>query len=152
VDRALSHYQHEVRYGREPLSFADALDQEPERLAGEEERLRKDPEYYSFNHQRYSYLRRGLYLEQLLRWTQHFPREQLLVLQSERLFRDPTGATAAVCRFLGLESHRLERYRPFLVGNYDPDWAPELRSRLASYFEPHNRELYRWLGQEFDWT
>jgi hypothetical protein len=152
VDRALSHYQHEVRYGRERLSFADALDQEPERLAGEEERLRSDPEYYSFNHRHFSYLRRGLYHEQLLRWTQHFPREQLLVLQSERLFRDPVGATAAVYRFLGLDSHRLKRYRPFLVGNYDPGLPPELRVRLASYFEPHNRELYRWLGEEFDWA
>ena len=36
VDRALSHYHHEVRAGRESLSFADAIDQEAERLAGEE--------------------------------------------------------------------------------------------------------------------
>jgi hypothetical protein len=30
--------------------------------------------------------------------------------------------------------------------------APELRRRLVTYFEPHNRELYDWLGQEFDWA
>jgi hypothetical protein len=28
----------------------------------------------------------------------------------------------------------------------------ELRSRLTAYFEPYNRELYRWLGREFDWA
>jgi hypothetical protein len=28
----------------------------------------------------------------------------------------------------------------------------ELRVRLASYFEPHNRALFQFLGEEFDWT
>lgn len=152
VDRALSHYQHEVRHRRESLSFADAIEREPERLAGEEERLWDDPNYYSANHHRYSYTRRGLYLEQLQRWMQHFPRSQLLVLQSERLFRDPAGATSQVYTFLDLEPHRLERYKPFLAGNYDPGLPADLRAKLVAYFEPHNRELYRWLGEEFDWT
>jgi sulfotransferase family protein len=151
VDRALSHYQHEVRGGREPLSFAEAIEKESERLAGEEERLGNDPDYYSFNHHRYSYTRRGLYIEQLRRWVQHFPRSQLLVLQSEWLFRDPVAATTAVHDFLGLRPHRLEQDRPFLQGGYDRTMAPELRTRLVTYFEPYNRELYRWLGEEFDW-
>ncbi|HEY3011453.1 MAG TPA: sulfotransferase [Gemmatimonadales bacterium] len=152
VDRALSHYQLEVRGGRESLSFAEAIELESERLAGEEERLRKDPQYYSFNHHRYSYTRRGLYLEQLRRWVQYFARSQLLVLQSEWLFRDPPAATAAVYRFLGLRDHRLERYKPFYQGNYERAMPEELRTRLTAYFEPHNRDLFRWLGQEYDWT
>lgn len=152
VERALSHYQHEVRDGRESLSFPAAIDREDERLSGEEERLRSDPAYYSFNFHRYSYLRRGVYVEQLRRWVQHFPRSQLLVLQSERLFRDPVAVTAAVHGFLGLRPHRLERYEPFLHGSYDRAMPAELRTRLATGFEPHNRELFRWLGEEFDWT
>ncbi len=151
VDRALSHYQHEVRGGRESLSFAEAIEKEPERLAGEEERLRSEPGYYSWNHHRYAYTRRGLYLEQLRRWMQHFPRSQLLVLQSERLFRDPVAATAAVHDFLGLPPHRLQLDKPFLQRGYDRTMPPELRTRLATYFEPYNRELFQWLGEEFDW-
>jgi hypothetical protein len=27
-----------------------------------------------------------------------------------------------------------------------------LRADLASHFEPHNRELYEWLGEEYDWA
>jgi hypothetical protein len=152
VERAFSHYQHEVRGGRESLAFSDALDREAERLAGEEERLRREPGYYSYNHHRYAYTRRGLYLEQLRRWMQHFPLSHLLVLQSERLFRDPAAVTGAVYDFLGLRPHRLERYAAFYQGNYDRGMPPDLRSRLSAYFEPHNRALYRWLGQEFDWT
>jgi hypothetical protein len=72
---------------------------EAERLAGEAERLQTDPSHYSWNHHRYAYTGRGLYLEQLRRLVQHFPRSQLLVLQSERLFRDPSAGSAAVFRF-----------------------------------------------------
>lgn len=152
VDRAFSHYQHETRGGRESLSFAEAIDAEPERLAGEEERLQAEPGYYSYNHHRYSYLRRGVYLDQLQRWVRHFPRSQLLVLQSEWLFRAPVEACAAVHDFVGLRPHQLERYKTFLAGNYGSAIAADLRQRLVSYFEPHNRELYRWLGREFDWA
>ncbi|HEX6105203.1 MAG TPA: sulfotransferase domain-containing protein [Gemmatimonadales bacterium] len=152
VDRAFSHYQHEVRGGREPLSFAEALDREAERLEGEEDRLRHEPAYYSWNHHRYAYTRRGVYVEQLRRWAEHYPRSRLMVLQSERMFRDPRAASAAVYRFLGLRPHELERYETFLPGKYDRGMPPELRERLARFFEPHNRELYRWLGEEFDWA
>jgi hypothetical protein len=152
VDRAFSHYQHEVRDGRETLSFGEAIEKEPERLAGEEERLRADAGYYSYNHHRYSYTRRGQYIEQLRRWAKYFPRARLLVLQSERLFRDPAVAIGAVHEFLGLRPHRGETYKPFLQGKYDREMPAELRHRLVTHFEPYNRELYQWLGQEFDWT
>ncbi len=151
VDRALSHHQHEVRAGREPLPFAEAIERESERLAGEEERLLAEPDYYSLAHHRHSYTRRGIYIEQLRRWSQYYPRSQMLVLQSEWLFRDPAAATAAVHNFLGLRPTPLEQYRPFLQGNYDASIPGELRAKLVSYFEPYNRELYGWLGEEFDW-
>lgn len=152
VDRAFSHYQHEVRGGREKLSFGEAIEKEPERLAGEEERLRSDPWYYSFNHHRYSYSRRGRYVEQLRRWVEHFSRSRLLVLQSEWLFRDPAAATGAAQEFLDLRPYQGETHRPFLQGTYDREMPSELRRRLVTYFEPYNRELYQWLGEEFDWT
>jgi sulfotransferase family protein len=152
IDRALSHYQHEVRAGREPLSFEEAIDREEERVEGEEERLLREPGYYSWNHHRYTYARRGLYLTQLLRWMQHYPRAQLLVLQSEWLFRDPPAATDTVYRFIGMRPHQLQRYKTFLQGHYDRSLPERVRVRLANYFAPHNRELFRWLGQEFDWS
>jgi hypothetical protein len=152
VERAFSHYQHEVRDGRESLSFAEAIDREPERLAGEEERLQREPGYYSHNHHRFSYTHRGLYVDQLRRWARHFPRSSFLVVQSERLFREPAVVSALVYRFLGLRSHALERYTAFYQGKYERGVPPELRARLSTYFEPHNRELYRWLGEEFDWA
>jgi hypothetical protein len=153
VARALSHYQHEVRGGRESLSFAEAIEQEAGRLTGEEERLRREPQYYSWNHHRYGYTRRGLYLEQLRRWLAHFPRSQLLVLQSEALFRDPAGIMARVHGFLGLRDHRLDRYEDtYQQGKYQRAMPDELKAKLSAYFAPYNRELFQFLGEEFDWS
>jgi hypothetical protein len=151
IDRAFSHYQHEVRDGRETLSFPEAIEREAERLGEEEERLRRDPTYYSYNHHRYSYARRGRYLEQITRWMQHYPRSRLLVIQSERLFSEPAAVCAELYEFLGLRPHRLEQYPVFYQGNYERAMAPDLRARLADYFEPHNRALYEWLGKAYDW-
>src|SRR2546423_14798695 len=46
VDRALSHYHHEVALGREPPTFEEAIEAEPERTRGEEERLARVPGYF----------------------------------------------------------------------------------------------------------
>jgi hypothetical protein len=58
-----------------------------------------------------------------------------------------------VHRFLGLPDHRLKRYDDsFQRGNYQRAMPDGLKARLTTYFEPHNRELFRWLGEEFDWN
>ena len=62
VTRALSHYQHNLAMRCESLSFEEAIQAEPERLAGELEKMMNDPAYYSYNHQQYSYLARGYML------------------------------------------------------------------------------------------
>lgn len=152
VDRAWSHHQHEIRAGRETLSFEEAVDRESERTDGAEQRLRDEPGHYDWNHHRYTYLRRGQYVDQLERWVEQFGREQLLVLQSEWLFEEPVAATAEVCRFLGLPDRPLERYEAFYAGGYTTQMPAELRARLVEHFEPFNRDLYRWIGRELDWS
>ncbi|GAC1629308.1 MAG: hypothetical protein NVS4B7_18130 [Ktedonobacteraceae bacterium] len=87
IDRAYSQYQHQVRQPNvEPLSFEEAIDAEEKRLAGEEEKLRQDEKYVSFNHRHYSYLARSTYIKQLPAWMNLFPREQFLILKSEDLY------------------------------------------------------------------
>ncbi|HEX2220497.1 MAG TPA: sulfotransferase [Gemmatimonadales bacterium] len=152
AERALSHYQHAVAEGRETLSFAEAIGRESARLAGEEERLRSDPGYCSYNHRHFSYVYRGRYVEQLHRWAEQFPRSQLLIIQSERLFREPAATMDAVHAFLGLRPHRLAGYEPFYQGSYRRSIPGELRATLVRHFDPYNRDLYRWLGEEFDWA
>ena len=100
-----------------------------------------------------SYVRRGLYLEQLLRYLKYFPRSQMLVLNSGALL-DHTGKTLnAVVSFLGLQevewkSTKLERIG---VGGYEEGMSQKTRLFLRGFYEPFNKKLYEFLGQEFCW-
>ena len=150
IDRALSHFHHEVALGREPLAFEQALAQEEGRMAGEVERLR-DPRYFSHAWWNYTYVSRGRYAEQLERWLEHFPREQLLVVPSEDLLDRPNEAYAQVLEFLGAPSHELSSYPRIFTRDYS-EMAPETRATLRDVFAEPNRRLYELLGRDLGWS
>ena len=151
VARAYSQYQLSVRDGHEQLGFEEALTAEPDRLAGEEDRLRADRAYRSPSHRHHSYAARGAYAEQLRRWHQHVAPERLLVVSSEELFADPRPTAAAVLEFLGLDPAEVP---PFPVRNQRPypPMSDAARSLLEARFEQPNRELYELLGRDLGWS
>lgn len=151
VDRAISHYYWEVNLGYETLSLEEALAKERERLQGETEKLLADDNYYSYNHQHYSYLSRGIYVEQLQNWMNYFPREQFLILKSEDLLRQPEIVLNQVFDFLDLPNYQLPRYENYNVGDY-PTVSPKVRQDLLDYFQPYNSKLIKLLGQDFEWN
>jgi hypothetical protein len=151
VSRMISQYHHEVALGDEVLPFDRAVEMEAERLAGEEERILAEPTYTSYAHQHHSYFARGLYADQLERWFSVFPREQILIIESRRFFKDPTGEMDRVLDFLHLprgerrefEAHNARAYAPIEDG---------LRAELYERYAPHNERLYDLLGDDFGWT
>jgi hypothetical protein len=150
VSRAYSHHLHEVARGFEHLSFEDAIDAEAERLKGEEERICREPEYNSFNHQHYSYLARGRYLEQIERWRALFPAEQMHIVDSRTFFAEPDAGYREVLRFLGLAERSLAEY-PQLNARSHGRLPPEARERLSERFAEPNRRLEEYLGRTFSW-
>lgn len=150
VERAYSHYQHQVRMGLEDLAFEEALAREAERLIGEFEIILDDPSYYSFNYQNYSYRARGMYAEQLTRWFKFFPREQFLILQSEAFYQEPAHTFERVLDFLNLPRWQPETFRVSNEGAYEK-MNPQTRAALGEFFAPHNARLYELLGVEFNW-
>jgi len=150
VDRAYSHYQHEVALDREPLSFEDALAAEEERLRGEEDHMLADPAYFSHAWWNYTYRARGLYADQLERWLAVFPREQLLIVPTDDLAADPGATYARVLEFLGAVPHRLGSYPRVFERQYEP-MAPETRAKLAGEFVEPNRRLYELIGRNLAW-
>jgi Sulfotransferase domain len=149
VDRALSHYHHEVALGREPLPFEQALDDEAIRMEGELERMR-DPRYFSHAWWNFTYQGRGRYAEQLERWLEHFPHEQLLVIPSEDLLQRPRETYAHVLDFLGAPPHELAAYPRIFEREYPP-MEPATRDRLREHFAEPNRRLYKLLGRDLGW-
>ncbi len=151
LDRAYSHYQHNVRMGREPLSFEEAIDSEEERLEGEIEKMLVDQNYWSFNHQHFSYRSRGIYIDQLRAWQTYFTREQILVLGSEDFYSNLSATYNKALTFLNLPNWGLVEYgKHNYWGRYQLMDATT-KKRLLDYFEPYNKELYDFLGIEFDW-
>ncbi|MEN3536900.1 sulfotransferase domain-containing protein [Microbispora sp. ZYX-F-249] len=151
VERACSAHAHELARGFETEpSFERALALEPERLAGEAERLRSVPGYVSHAHRHQAYLARGRYAEQLARLEPLVGRDRILVLDSGLLFRDPSAAYDRVLGFLGLPrlvDVEFERH------NARPRQAmpASVHRRLREHFEPWDALLVPWLGAVPSW-
>jgi hypothetical protein len=152
VERAYAHYQWEVATRDETRSFEDALAWEEDVLAPELERWIADPSYAPalpvFGR---SYVARGRYAEQLDRWLELFPRDQMLVLTTDDLLADPAGVMTEVAQFLGIPGWTADSYPLENVSTYAP-MSPVTREHLAGIFDPHNRRLERLLGRELNWT
>ncbi len=150
VERAWSHYRHEVDLGYETLGFDEAIDAEEERLAGAEARLVTDPSAQSSAHQHHSYLARGRYAEQLERWFDAMPRERIFVMRSEDFYADPAVAFTGVLDFLGLPAWSPGAWRTLNAAT-SSGLAPVTRARLRAYFEPHDRRLASLVGWDRGW-
>jgi hypothetical protein len=147
VERTYSDYQQVVRKGRETRTFEEALERKRGRPLGGE-----------------GYLSKSIYVDQLLRWSEFFPREQMLVLKSEDFFDNPKQTLNRTFDFLGLPAWEVQAPEPRDTrdkdkyernkrnkGAYKEEMAPATRRRLEAFFEPHNRRLYDHLGVDFGW-
>jgi len=151
IRRAYSHYHHMRFEGHEYApTFEDAIDLEATRLAGEEERLLADPAYVSPSHQHHSYLARGDYATQLRKLLALFPRQQVLVIDSQRFFADSVAGVGDVLRFLGLSTNCVPALAALNAGTYPP-LAPSTRSRLEDHFAASNAALPGLLGWTPSW-
>ncbi len=150
VDRAYSHYQHSVRYWGETRSFADAIRIEEDWM-GEEQELRiKDPQQMPVKRIQYSYLTRGRYIEQIMRWDSVFGRENLLILQAEEYFQKPENIMPKVLSFLNLADWQPEQFQRLNMARYK-QLSDDVRDQTYDYFTESNMALYEYLGKSFDW-
>jgi hypothetical protein len=150
AERAFSAHKQEQGRGFESLHFEEALAAEPERLAGEEERIMADPAYQSFAHQHHAYQARGRYAGQLERMFAAVGREQVLVLDADDFFVPGLPHWDRLLEHLGL-----------------PDWRPpaavhtnarpskpmpqRLRRQLRDDFADDDERLAELLGETPSW-
>ena len=153
VDRAFSHYRHEVRRGKETLSFEAALAAEENRLRGEAEKIRGDTSYRSTAHQWHSYRSRGCYMDQLADWLPFFPGERFLILISEQFYHDPSSTLQKVTDFLELPALPRRVARAYEKHNLA---GPErmdatIRGELVAFYRSHNARLADFLQIDLGW-
>jgi hypothetical protein len=149
VNRAYSHYHFNLRRQVESLSFEKAIQAESKRLAGEERKLKSIPNYKSWDFKNYSYLTRGIYIDQIKRWLAYFPRKQIFIMTCEDLSQKPLETMNEVFAFLGLDpldSLEIEREE----SNYSP-MNSATREKLVEFFRPYNQQLEELLDRDFHW-
>ncbi len=110
-----------------------------------------------------SYVFRSIYAPQLARWMTLFPRQQILVMQSEKFFRKPAEHMQRAARFMGLEPYDFSRdtaLQRTYAGSAAGDWAPpekyppmkkSTRALLKTFFAPYNEQLYSLIGENYNW-
>jgi len=151
VDRAYSDYQVAVVSGYETLPFEDALNREC-KVHGDEWEIKDVRERSAFERNHFSYLSRGIYVDQLKLWTKAVPRNRLLVLKSESFFNAPGNVLSQVREFLGLSAIDRKTFKIYNETQYEP-MSAGIRTRLRAFFEPYNEQLSQLLGMDFrEWT
>jgi hypothetical protein len=143
VERALSHYSRNRKVGREHESFAVALEMEDDRLRGSLDALRRGEG--SPAHRWFSYRTRGLYAEQLECWFDAVGRDRVMVVESERIFRDPQ-VSADVLEWCGLPPSTVP-YPSFNAIPREAAETVEAAAELRAWFEPQNEALFKLLGR-----
>ena len=152
VERAFSQYRREIAGGFETeQSFERALELEPERLAGEADRMRADPRYASYSHRHHSYVAKSEYVDQVRQLLDLFGRDQVLVVDSETFLAEPQRTYDQILDFLGLPP-----YQPPAFGRWNTRSAPQplaeaTRRRLEAHFEPYDTALGELLGRPLAW-
>ncbi|MEZ5382695.1 MAG: sulfotransferase [Microthrixaceae bacterium] len=150
VDRAFSHWKERRRH-TETLEFADAIDAEAERIAGEAERIVADPSYVSFPHRHQSYLDQGRYAPMLERWFAAYGRDGVLVETAEAFYADPQALVDSVTDRLGLPRRAVADTSPRNDAPSDP-MSADLRARLTAELAPDIAAVEQLLGRDTGWT
>ena len=150
VLRAYSNYQMMVARGYETLGFAQAMAAEPERTAGEWEKMLADPFYVSHSLRLFGYAAKGRYADQLERWFTFVPRERTLIVRSEDAQDAPAHAFRQLTDFLGIEPFDPPPFRQPNRRSYPP-LEPVLHAELAARFAEPNRRLAEILGRDMNW-
>ncbi|KAL5285732.1 HS3ST5 family protein [Megaselia abdita] len=113
----------------------------------------------------------SMYHLYLHRWLEVFPREQLLVVNGDRLIDDPLSQMKKIENFLGID-HRITRNhfyfnetKGFYCLRYDsgdrclretkgrkhPHVDPLVISKLRKFFAEHNQRFYELVGEDLGW-
>lgn len=152
VDRAWSHYCHYRDFEFKKMNVNDFLEMR-KRVKDEMAPSTSDNSFYN----RDRVYQMGFYCVHLERWFNLFPKEQLLIIQSEQFYNDPKFYTNQCFAFLGLEDYNLDTYdnidmlrriRPKV--KYPPIPA-KVREVLSEFYKPYNLRLYKMLKRTFNW-
>jgi Sulfotransferase domain len=151
VERAHSAHRMNIVRGYDDVTFDEAIELEPQRNAGERERMAADPAYASFPDRHFSFVRRGQYVDRLEVFFEVLGRENVHVLFSEQFSEHPEPEYDRVLEFLDLPAHRPRAG----FGRWNPSPPAEMsthaRRLLEEHYAPYDDRLEALLGEPLPW-
>ncbi len=143
VGRAYSNWNMNTVQGIESLTFREAIRDEEERSRAKRRAGQWD---------RFSYVNKGYYVEQIRRLHRYFPPKQLLVIKQEELRADHNATLSSIWEFLEIQAippvDPLKRH----VGDYSEPMSAEDRDFLKGLYEYEIKGLEQMLGWDCsDW-
>ena len=143
TERAWSHYRFRRSKGYESRTFAEVIASE----LGSGKKMNIDSVTTAAG---LPLVAGGLYADQLRPWFELFGRKNIMVLDSDRMFGDPSATWREVQSFLGLTPVQIA----FVRANASPPGIlePELFTLLDDYYSKPNRDLTELTGQVFRWA
>jgi hypothetical protein len=154
-ERALSQYHHNIRLGLETETFAEAVEMEPNRITDDIAEIKRLPDSKALNFRRFSYVERGRYAEQVNRWLNAYPRDQVLILESEDFFEDPASILSRILTFVGARPWLPPEFRNYSYAEpsaQSHEAVPsDMRKNLDARFSESNRALRELLDVELQW-
>jgi hypothetical protein len=105
----------------------------------------------------YSYVFKGVYVNQIRNFLKYHSRENLLIIENEDLKNDFQNTLNLITDFLGLKKLKVET----LNKNDSLFWdnkseylskpSPDISRTLQEFYYPYNKELEEFLGKKFKW-
>lgn len=157
AERAISQYKHMVRKGHEKRQPEIAFEEEKQTLEKIGTKALYRPTIFNRKETnaflRFSYIQKGLYLEQIKRFHNYFSEDQLFIEAIENLKINARDITKKVYKFLEIDEDFIP---PDLgeknTGGYKIDEnLKEIFTSLQRYYQPYNKELFEYLGEKFPW-
>ncbi len=153
ASRAISHFYHEVRLGREYLNMKEAMGRESQRLEGEQKKFRQNPYYKSHNYQYFSYRSRGLYVDQIKEIKKFFSDDKIMIIDSNDFFNKTEKVVENVLTFLNQEIvFDIQTEKQFNTWDKNQDLNEDsIRKELKLFYKNPNKELFDLIDKKFDW-
>lgn len=149
IDRAYSNYTDKINRGTETTEFDEVVKNEIAFIQNKSSKLKKNNLLTDIITEP-AYLAKGIYVKQLELWTKKFPLEQIHILSTEKMAKDPFKTLENVFEFLEISKESIKIPELRKKKEYSP-MNSETRKLLIEFFKPYNEELYKMINQRFEW-
>jgi len=142
IDRAFSSYNMEKTTWGETKSFEECIEEEKKYRMNEITNLHNGTKHH---------LQKGLYFKQITELLLYFPRQNIIILQSEIIKNNMQEEYNKIYEFLNLKKIYDINYTEERVGNYNDKINPKTYDSLIDFYKEDVKSLEDFIGYKTNW-